>query len=76
MDKYEFTPDQIYNLDESSLSTILKPVKVVCEGSASSQAGDSRKRVHHKVCGDYTCCGAVHPSSVYDSQMPMELELP
>lgn len=30
MEKYEFTPDRIYNLDESSLSTVMKPVKVVC----------------------------------------------
>lgn len=27
MEKYEFTPDQIFNLDESSLSTVMKPVK-------------------------------------------------
>ena len=30
MEKYTFTPDRIYNLDESSLSTVMKPVKVVC----------------------------------------------
>ena len=30
MEKYAFTPDRIYNMDESSLSTVMKPVKVVC----------------------------------------------
>ena len=30
MEKYTFSPDRIYNLDESSLSTVMKPVKVVC----------------------------------------------
>ncbi|XP_076049622.1 uncharacterized protein LOC143030355 [Oratosquilla oratoria] len=30
MEKYEFTPDRIYNLDESSLSTVMEPVKVAC----------------------------------------------
>ncbi|KAK4321956.1 hypothetical protein Pmani_007266 [Petrolisthes manimaculis] len=30
LNKYEFTPDRIYNLDESSLSTVMKPCKVVC----------------------------------------------
>lgn len=27
MEKYEFTPDRIFSLDESSLSTVMKPVK-------------------------------------------------
>ena len=31
IDKYGFSPDRIFNLDESSLSTMMKPVKVVCE---------------------------------------------
>ena len=31
MDKYGFTPDRILNLDESSLNTVMKPVKVLCE---------------------------------------------
>ena len=31
MEKYKFTPDRIYNVDESSLTTVMKPVKVVCE---------------------------------------------
>ncbi|KAK4312454.1 hypothetical protein Pmani_016140 [Petrolisthes manimaculis] len=30
LNKYVFTPDRIYNLDESSLSTVMKPCKVVC----------------------------------------------
>lgn len=31
MEKYCVSPDRIYNLDETCLSTVLKPVKVVCE---------------------------------------------
>ncbi|KAK8387031.1 hypothetical protein O3P69_017999 [Scylla paramamosain] len=31
MEKYSFTPDSIFNLVESSLSAIMKPMKVVCE---------------------------------------------
>ena len=31
MEKYRFSPDRIFNLDESSLSTVMKPLKVVCE---------------------------------------------
>ena len=31
MEKYCISPDRIYNLDETCLSTVLKPVKVVCE---------------------------------------------
>ncbi|KAK4288154.1 hypothetical protein Pmani_038804 [Petrolisthes manimaculis] len=30
LEKYQFTPDRIFNLDESSLSTVMKPCKVVC----------------------------------------------
>ena len=30
MEKYKFTPDRIYNVDESSLTTVMKPVRVVC----------------------------------------------
>ena len=29
--RYQFSPDRIFNLDESGLSTVMKPVKVVCE---------------------------------------------
>ena len=35
MDKYNFLSDRIVNLDESSLSTVMKPVKVVCERGKS-----------------------------------------
>ena len=31
MDKYNFSANRIFNLDESSLSTVMKPVKVVCK---------------------------------------------
>lgn len=31
MSKYKFTPDRIFNVDESSISTVVKPVKVQCE---------------------------------------------
>ncbi|XP_068240176.1 uncharacterized protein [Palaemon carinicauda] len=33
MEKYCVSPDRIYSLDETCLSTVLKPVKVVCEVS-------------------------------------------
>ena len=37
--KYAFTMDRIYNLDETSLCTVMKPIKVVCEwdGPVASQ---------------------------------------
>lgn len=31
MDRYHFSPDRIYNIDETSLTTVVKPVKVICE---------------------------------------------
>ena len=31
LERYQFTPDRIFNVDESSLSTVMKPVKVLCE---------------------------------------------
>ena len=44
MEKYSFTPDRIYNLDETSLSTVMKPVKVVCERGAPVASQISRER--------------------------------
>ncbi|XP_045110895.1 uncharacterized protein LOC123504448 [Portunus trituberculatus] len=31
MEKYRISPDRIFNLDESSLSTVMEPLKVACE---------------------------------------------
>ena len=44
MEKYQFTPDRIYNLDESSLSTVMRPVKVVCERGHPVASQVSRER--------------------------------
>ena len=44
MEKYQFTPDRIYNLDESSLSTVMKPVRVVCARGQSVATQVSRER--------------------------------
>ena len=44
MEKYAFTPDRIYNLDETSLSTVMKPVKVVCERGSPVASQISRER--------------------------------
>ena len=44
MDKYEFTPDRIFNLDESSLTTVMKPVRVICEKGKPVASQISRER--------------------------------
>lgn len=44
MDKCSFTPDRIFNLDESSLTTVMKPVKVVCEKGKPVASQISRER--------------------------------
>ena len=44
MEKYAFTADRIYNLDESSLSTVMKPMKVVCEKGTPVASQISRER--------------------------------
>ena len=31
MTRHQFSPDRIFNMDESSLSTVMKPMKVVCQ---------------------------------------------
>ena len=44
MEKYEFTPDRIFNVDESSISTVVKPVKVLCESGQPVAAQITRER--------------------------------
>ena len=44
VEKHQFTPDRIYNLDESALSTVMKPVKVVCERGRPVATQSTRKR--------------------------------
>ena len=44
MEKYSFSPDRIYNLDETSLSTVMKPVKVVGERGVPAASQISRER--------------------------------
>ena len=42
-----FTPDRIYNLDESGLSTVMKPMKVVCQRGAPVASQVARERGCH-----------------------------
>ena len=44
VEKYEFQPHQIYNVDESALSTVMKPVKVICERGRPVASQTSRER--------------------------------
>ena len=44
MKKYQFTPDRIFNLDETSLFTVLKPVKVVCKRGQPVVSQSSREK--------------------------------
>ena len=44
MEKYAFPPNRIYNLDESALLTVMKPVKVVCERGRPVATQVSRER--------------------------------
>ena len=44
MEKYQLQPDRIFNLDESSLSTVMKPVKVICESGQPVASQISRER--------------------------------
>ena len=44
MEKYSFTPDRIYNMDETSLSTVMKPVKVIGERGSPVSTQVSRER--------------------------------
>ena len=44
MEKYSFTADRIYNLDETSLCTVMKPPKVVCQRGTAVASQISRER--------------------------------
>lgn len=44
MSKHQFTPDRIFNIDETSLSTVMKPVKVVCQKGQPVASQISRER--------------------------------
>ncbi|XP_064111430.1 uncharacterized protein LOC135218917 [Macrobrachium nipponense] len=44
MEKYRFSPDRIFNLDESSLNTVMKPLKVVCKKGKPVASQISRER--------------------------------
>ena len=44
LEKYQITPDRIYNLDESSLCTVMRPVRVVCERGQPVASQISRER--------------------------------
>ena len=45
--RYNFTPDRIFNMDESGLSTVMKPVKVVCERGRPVASQVARERGSH-----------------------------
>ena len=44
MDKYHFNPDRIFNIDETCLTTVMKPLKVVCEKGKPVSSQISRER--------------------------------
>ena len=44
LEKYEITPDRIYNLDESALATVMKPTRVVCARGQPVASQVSRER--------------------------------
>lgn len=44
MEKYHVSPDRLFNLDETCLSTVLKPVKVVCEAGRPVASQVSQER--------------------------------
>lgn len=44
MEKYSFAPHRIYNLDETALSTVMKPLKVVCQKGSPVSSQISRER--------------------------------
>ena len=44
VERYEFQPRQILNLDESALSTVMKPVKVLCARGQAVASQVSRER--------------------------------
>lgn len=44
MEKYHFAPDRIYNMDGSSLCTVMKPVKVLCARGEPAASQISRER--------------------------------
>ena len=44
VEKSSFSPDRIFNLDESSLSTLMKPLKVICEKGKPVASQISRER--------------------------------
>ena len=47
VEQYEFTADRIFNLDESGLSTVMKPCKVVCERGRPVASQVARERGSH-----------------------------
>ena len=45
--RYSFTPDRIFNMDESGLSTVMKPLKVVCERGRPVASQVTQERGSH-----------------------------
>ena len=45
--RYSFAPDRIFNLDESGLSTVMKPLKVVCERGCPVASRITQERGSH-----------------------------
>ena len=46
-ERYSFMPDRIFNLDESGLSTVMKPTKVICERARPVGTQVARERGSH-----------------------------
>ena len=45
--RHNFTPDRVFNLDESGLSTVMKPMKVVCQRGQPVASQVARERGAH-----------------------------
>lgn len=60
--RHNFTPDRIFNMDESGLSTVMKPMKVICERGQPVASQVARERgVHMTFVGFVNAAGQYIP---------------
>ena len=60
--RYEFSPDRIFNMDESGLSTVMKPMKVLCQkGRPVAKQQPSERGLHMTFVGFVNAAGGTIP---------------
>ena len=72
---HDFTPDRIFNMDESGLSTVMKPLKVVCERGTPVASQVSQERgCHMTFVGIVNAAGQCFPPVFIIARKKMNVE--